>query len=89
MKVASFHLQVQNFLVHFWQGIPAHISMILTHNSVIDLIGQCDNILYKVSFTFHNIQLFIYIHPHTVIEDNIAHVLHEIKCFPMISWYSL
>ncbi|XP_066921011.1 regulatory factor X 4-like [Clytia hemisphaerica] len=39
--------EVQNFLVHFWQGIPSHIVVILTENIVIELIGQCDNTLYK------------------------------------------
>lgn len=39
--------EVQNFLVHFWQGMPAHITVILSNEAVIDLIGNCDNILYK------------------------------------------
>ena len=42
------HFQVQNFLVHFWQGIPSHITSILSERQVIELIGNCDNILYKV-----------------------------------------
>ena len=39
--------QVQNFLVHFWQGMPSHMLEVLGSNEVVELIGQCDVILYK------------------------------------------
>jgi regulatory factor X 4 len=39
--------EVQTFLLHFWQGVPPHLSQILESNSVINLIGVCDSILYK------------------------------------------
>ncbi|XP_054160058.1 transcription factor RFX4-like, partial [Oppia nitens] len=39
--------EVQTFLLHFWQGVPPHLSPILECNSVINLIGVCDSILYK------------------------------------------
>lgn len=39
--------EVQNFLVHFWQGMPSHMLEVLGCNEVVDLIGQCDTILYK------------------------------------------
>ena len=40
-------LQVQSFLVHFWQGMPPHIQPILSSDVVVSLIGVCDSILYK------------------------------------------
>jgi len=39
--------EVQNFLVHFWQGMPSHMLEVLGSNEVVNLIGQCDTILYK------------------------------------------
>lgn len=39
--------EVQNFLVHFWQGMPSHMLEVLGCDEVVDLIGQCDVILYK------------------------------------------
>lgn len=39
--------EVQNFLVHFWQGMPSHMLEVLGCEEVVDLIGQCDTILYK------------------------------------------
>jgi len=39
--------EVQNFLIHFWQGMPSHIAVILCKTPVIELIGSCDSILYK------------------------------------------
>ncbi|CAG2111142.1 unnamed protein product, partial [Medioppia subpectinata] len=39
--------EVQTFLLHFWQGVPPHLSPILQSNSVVNLIGVCDSILYK------------------------------------------
>ncbi|XP_032231120.1 transcription factor RFX4 isoform X2 [Nematostella vectensis] len=39
--------EVQNFLVHFWQGMPSHMLEVLGCSDVVDLIGVCDGILYK------------------------------------------
>ena len=41
-------LQVENFLVHFWQGMPNHMQPILGCQSTVDLIVVCDFILYRV-----------------------------------------
>ena len=43
----SVRVQVQSFLLHFWQGMPAHIQPILSSHVIISLIGVCDSILYK------------------------------------------
>ena len=43
-----FCFQVQNFLVHFWQGMPDHLVDILELDIVVDIVGLCDSILYKV-----------------------------------------
>lgn len=40
--------KVQNFLVHFWQGMPSHMLEVLGCSDVVNLIGICDGILYKV-----------------------------------------
>ena len=40
-------MQVQSFVVHFWQGMPAHIRPILSSDVIVSLIGVCDSILYK------------------------------------------
>ncbi|XP_065056710.1 regulatory factor X 4-like [Rhopilema esculentum] len=39
--------EVQHFLLHFWRGMPQHIAVILDIKDVIELIANCDNILYK------------------------------------------
>ncbi|XP_023220771.1 transcription factor RFX4-like, partial [Centruroides sculpturatus] len=39
--------EVQNFLLHFWQGIPSHLSPLFETNVLVNLIGVCDSILYK------------------------------------------
>ncbi|XP_055928084.1 transcription factor RFX4-like [Argiope bruennichi] len=43
---ASFD-EVQNFLLHFWQGIPPHLLPILESNALVNLVGVCDCILYR------------------------------------------
>ncbi|XP_072163038.1 DNA-binding protein RFX6-like [Diadema setosum] len=40
--------EVQNFLLHFWQGLPSHLSSLLTCDVINDVIILCDSILYKV-----------------------------------------
>ncbi|XP_072182085.1 DNA-binding protein RFX6-like [Diadema setosum] len=39
--------EIQNFLLHFWQGMPDHLQPLLDNPVVIDLICICDSILYK------------------------------------------
>ncbi|ESP00087.1 hypothetical protein LOTGIDRAFT_113173, partial [Lottia gigantea] len=39
--------EVQNFLMHFWQGMPSHIVPILDSSTIVMLVGVCDSILYK------------------------------------------
>ncbi|KAL5019481.1 hypothetical protein ScPMuIL_002373 [Solemya velum] len=39
--------EVQNFLLHFWQGMPQHIVHILDFPPIVTLVGVCDTILYK------------------------------------------
>ncbi|XP_002163641.2 transcription factor RFX4 isoform X1 [Hydra vulgaris] len=39
--------EVQNFLIHFWHGMPSHIAVVLSNKNVIELIKCCDVILYK------------------------------------------
>lgn len=49
---ANFH-EVQDFLVHFWQGMPPHIQPILKYQETADLVVICDFILYNVSAHYH------------------------------------
>lgn len=39
--------EVQNFLLHFWQGMPPHIVPILDSSTIVMLVGVCDTILYR------------------------------------------
>lgn len=39
---------MENFLLHFWQGMPPHLISILPHKVVVDLVSMCDIMLYKV-----------------------------------------
>jgi len=39
--------EIQTFVLYFWQGLPSHLSSIISSNAIINLIGICDNILYK------------------------------------------
>ncbi|XP_076450570.1 uncharacterized protein LOC143286734 isoform X2 [Babylonia areolata] len=40
--------EVQNLLLHFWQGMPSHLTDVLTADIVCDIVALCDSILYKV-----------------------------------------
>ena len=40
-------LQVQSFLLHFWQGMPEHMMAILDSQTIVLLVGVCDTMLYK------------------------------------------
>ena len=42
---------MQNFLLHFWQGMPPHIVPILDCGTIVMLVGVCDSILYKAIAT--------------------------------------
>uniref|UniRef100_UPI0035901184 transcription factor RFX4-like n=1 Tax=Myxine glutinosa TaxID=7769 RepID=UPI0035901184 len=39
--------EVQSFLLHFWQGMPAHMLPVLGSHTVVNIVGVCDSILYK------------------------------------------
>jgi len=39
---------VENFLLHFWQGMPPHLLSVLPNEVVVDLVALCDIMLYKV-----------------------------------------
>ena len=41
-------LQVENFLLHFWQGMPPHLLSVLPNEVMVDLVALCDIMLYKV-----------------------------------------
>ncbi|GAB1605060.1 DNA-binding protein RFX6-like [Argonauta hians] len=40
--------EIQNFLLHFWQGLPDHLLPLVKNQVIIDIICICDSILYKV-----------------------------------------
>ncbi|KAM9778401.1 DNA-binding protein RFX6 isoform 3-T6 [Syngnathus typhle] len=40
--------QIQNFLLHFWQGMPEHLLPLLDNPPLVDILCVCDSILYKV-----------------------------------------
>uniref|UniRef100_A0A8C8GPW3 DNA-binding protein RFX6 n=1 Tax=Oncorhynchus tshawytscha TaxID=74940 RepID=A0A8C8GPW3_ONCTS len=40
--------EIQNFLLHFWQGMPDHLSPLLDNSIIVDIFCVCDSILYKV-----------------------------------------
>ncbi|WAR02388.1 RFX6-like protein [Mya arenaria] len=40
--------EIQNFLLHFWQGLPEHLLPLVDQEIIVDLICVCDSILYKV-----------------------------------------
>eukprot|EP00731_Ephydatia_muelleri_P025421 Em0017g504a len=40
--------KVENFLMHFWQGIPTHLLPVLATSLVVDLVAFCDSLLYGV-----------------------------------------
>jgi len=41
-------LQVEKFLLHFWQGMPPHLLSIQPNGVVVDLVALCHIMLYKV-----------------------------------------
>ncbi|RXM28991.1 DNA-directed RNA polymerase III subunit RPC2 [Acipenser ruthenus] len=45
--LATAVLQVQSFLLHFWQGMPPHMLPVLGSSTVVSIVGVCDSILYK------------------------------------------
>ncbi|KAA8582859.1 hypothetical protein FQN60_015405, partial [Etheostoma spectabile] len=40
--------EIQNFLLHFWQGMPDHLLPLLENPVIVDIFCFCDSILYKV-----------------------------------------
>ncbi|RXM31251.1 hypothetical protein EOD39_7199 [Acipenser ruthenus] len=41
--------EIQNFLLHFWQGMPDHLLPLLDNPIIIDIFCLCDSILYKIA----------------------------------------
>ncbi|XP_078663216.1 transcription factor RFX4-like isoform X3 [Branchiostoma floridae x Branchiostoma belcheri] len=39
--------EVQSFLLHFWQGMPPHMVSVIGSQTVVNIVGVCDSILYK------------------------------------------
>ncbi|PSN56072.1 hypothetical protein C0J52_05872, partial [Blattella germanica] len=39
--------EVQEFLSHFWKGVPLHLMGILGSNAVVNMVGVCDSVLYR------------------------------------------
>uniref|UniRef100_A0A3B3VZW1 Regulatory factor X, 6 n=1 Tax=Poecilia latipinna TaxID=48699 RepID=A0A3B3VZW1_9TELE len=50
--------EIQNFLLHFWQGMPDHLLPLLENPIIVDIFCVCDSILYKV-LTDVNLFLFL------------------------------
>eukprot|EP00731_Ephydatia_muelleri_P025425 Em0017g508a len=46
--VRANFVEVENFLMHFWQGIPTHLLPVLATSLVVDLVAFCDSLLYGV-----------------------------------------
>lgn len=42
------HLQVQDFLIHFWRGMPAHLVSLMATPAIIELVAMCDVVTYQV-----------------------------------------
>ncbi|BFZ05272.1 hypothetical protein BsWGS_08311 [Bradybaena similaris] len=40
--------EIQNFLLHFWQGLPEHLLSLVENDVIVDIFCVCDSILYKV-----------------------------------------
>lgn len=45
---SDMYWSIQNFLLHFWQGMPDHLLPLLENPIVVDIFCVCDSILYKV-----------------------------------------
>ncbi|GIY82901.1 transcription factor RFX4 [Caerostris darwini] len=63
---------VQNFLLHFWQGIPPHLVPVLESNALINLVGVCDCILYR---TISNVLLPSTLH--TLPESSLTKIVRK------------
>lgn len=48
IKLLNALFQIQNFLLHFWQGMPDHLLPLLENPIIVDIFCVCDSILYKV-----------------------------------------
>ncbi|KAL8573109.1 hypothetical protein ACOMHN_027369 [Nucella lapillus] len=40
--------ELQNYLLHFWQGLPDHMLPMVEREVIVDIICYCDSILYRV-----------------------------------------
>lgn len=48
MRFVYIGAQVQDFLMHFWQGMPSHLEPILGSCPLVDIVAVCDIITYQV-----------------------------------------
>eukprot|EP00795_Rhopilema_esculentum_P013096 gene13096-3882_t len=45
--VAANFDDVKSFILHFWSGMPSHVTAVLKMNEIEDLISACDTVFYK------------------------------------------
>lgn len=84
IKLFDALFQIQNFLLHFWQGMPDHLLPLLENPIIVDIFCVCDSILYKVVLKCWTTQQ----HSHLcdVAQFRILFVLHwgdSLSCFYM------
>lgn len=53
---------MQDFLIHFWQGMPTHMLPILGCQATVDLVVVCDFVLYRVRDTYYCSLTLISVH---------------------------
>ncbi|XP_065179574.1 regulatory factor X 4-like [Sycon ciliatum] len=39
--------EVENFIIHFWSGMPEHLLVVLESETIANVVGVCDSVLYK------------------------------------------
>lgn len=47
--LAKKFTKVEQYIAHFWAGLLENLRELLSHVIVVDIIGVCDFVLYKVS----------------------------------------
>ncbi|XP_065192427.1 transcription factor RFX4-like [Sycon ciliatum] len=45
--VRAYFLEVQDFLMHFWRGMPAHLVSLMASPAIVELVAMCDIITYQ------------------------------------------
>jgi len=41
--------QIENYMMHFWHGIPEHLYSLTEYDVIADVICICDSVVYQVS----------------------------------------